>query len=253
MLSKFELPFHRKRKISKLKFVLLNDTVATLISGKFFKQRNHSKFLGLVIGTGFNVALQKGDEIYNSEIGMYPHLPMNKVDRLVDVSSSAPGIGLAEKKISGKYFGNNFLFYLKELAQENFFSKELNDWLKKIQSLDIDYVYGQILNDKETFLLNEKKISFIDFEKIKNLFRFLVYRSSFYATLLTNALIKCLMLSSKDNLLISANGSMLEKCPFYLEYFEDILNKFISNESFNYNLVIVKNSPTYGAFLAQHF
>ncbi len=247
-----DLPLDLKSKIPRLKFVLLNDTVATLISGKFFHKKNHLGFLGLVIGTGFNVALEKDEQIYNSEIGMYSHLTMNKVDFLVDTSSNSPGIGLAEKKISGKYFGKNFLFYLRELAQENFFSSELNAWLKKSESLDMAFVYERIFNDTEKFLLNEKRISSADLAKIRNLFYFLVFRSSFYAALLTNALIKCLKLT-KGDLLISANGSMLEKCPFYLDWFKNNLNKLKDNEGLNYDFEIVKNSPTYGAFLAKYF
>ncbi len=245
-------------KKKSLEFVLINDTVATLLAGKFFNPKSYLNHLGLVIGTGFNIALEKKNQIYNSEIGTYAYLPKNKIDRFINDQSVREEVGLAEKRISGKYFDGIFLFYLKFLAGENFFSKELNNYLVKIKSLKMVSIYNQMatIDSSKDFLINQKKITFSeDIKKLKDLFQFVVYASSFYAAFLTFVLICSIIPRSqktdKKRILISGTGSMLERCPFYFEYYQKNLQRLCRKKGYLFTLSLVDNSSAYGSFLAK--
>lgn len=113
-----------------LDVVVLNDTVAGLLAGYLRSREGHySDYLGMVIGTGLNVAsLEAVDQIkkldpddlatysgqfvqapkrmiINTECGSYPLDQLSPVDICIDQKSVNPGNALLEKRISGRYLG----------------------------------------------------------------------------------------------------------------------------------------------------
>lgn len=110
----------KKYKITSL----INDSVAALLTARF---SNPSKeILGaIILGTGFNIALETSNEYYNAELGGYnsEELLRTVYDQLVDSLAASierreepnaylPTSHALEKMISGKYLGNNFEQYL---------------------------------------------------------------------------------------------------------------------------------------------
>lgn len=114
----------------QLDVVVLNDTVAGLLAGYLRSRDAHySNYLGMVLGTGLNVAyaepikcIKKLAEpdvqaycqqfaqapsrmIINTECGSYPLKQLSPVDRRIDDKSVNPGNALLEKRISGRYLG----------------------------------------------------------------------------------------------------------------------------------------------------
>ncbi len=262
--------------LKSIEFILVNDTTATLLAGKYF-QGEQFNYLGLVIGTGFNLAIEVAQEIINTEIGDYSDMEMNRVDTLVNEASLNPTNCLSEKRISGRYFGSNFLYYLKSLAEQGYFSPETNSYIKKIKKINDRQIYSQISaksvsatakpagqltgpqdTKKASFSLNKKDIDNMeDIKKIKELFKYIVYRSSRYAAFFTATFMewsKKLNHSSEfsqKEFFISANGSMIEKLPYYLKYFKANLDEFTQEKS-SYQIKIISNAPTIGSFYSKY-
>ncbi len=99
------------------KFVLLNDTIASLLGG--IEKMNLSQMdglAGMVLGTGNNMCyMEKGerikklpeasDMIINCESGIFSGAFRGRSDEFVDASSEVPGDHLLEKMLSGAYHG----------------------------------------------------------------------------------------------------------------------------------------------------
>ena len=102
----------------KMDFVILNDTVSTLLATSSFNDgQNYSGQLGLILGTGTNTAyLEKTKNItkvrkygydtmiINMESGN-SFAPQGEVDKELDAESANPGHNCFEKMISGSYIG----------------------------------------------------------------------------------------------------------------------------------------------------
>ena len=84
------------------RIVLLNDTVATFLSGI-----NHDPVAGLVVGTGMNLAVVGEDQqVINCEAGNLKVKDLSvwtEIDEELDKISPEPGINSFEKLVSGKY------------------------------------------------------------------------------------------------------------------------------------------------------
>lgn len=84
------------------RIVLLNDTVATLISGI-----NHQPTAGLVVGTGMNLAVtDKDNQAINTEAGNLKVKDLSiwtDIDEELDKISPDPSTNSFEKLVSGKY------------------------------------------------------------------------------------------------------------------------------------------------------
>jgi hexokinase len=108
--------------------VLLNDTVATLLAGVGWENRDFSCYIGFILGTGTNccyvesnaaVTKQKGlnpeqSQIINTESGGMGKAHSGRIDQMFDATMNNPGIHKFEKMISGAYLGP---LYLKTIQQ----------------------------------------------------------------------------------------------------------------------------------------
>jgi len=100
-------------------FVLLNDTVATLLAGRAETSRRYDSFIGFILGTGTNTAYVEQNanikkakdldashsQIINVESGGFGKAPRGKIDKAFDQASVSPGVNTFEKMISGAYIG----------------------------------------------------------------------------------------------------------------------------------------------------
>jgi hexokinase len=140
--------------------VLLNDTVATLLAGRNSAPgRRFDDYIGLVCGTGMNMAYVErnteigkragldpaGSQIINTECGSFGRAPRGRVDLAYDASMAVPGMYTNEKMISGGYLGGLCLFTARRALAEGLFTagrggeaawpaalttKDMNDFLQ---------------------------------------------------------------------------------------------------------------------------
>jgi hexokinase len=144
---------------SDARIVLVNDTVTTLLMGKNAQPgRRFDSFVGVVCGTGFNVAYVESNAairktpgldlaasmVVNTESGSYARDTVGAVDDAFDAGTINPGRYRHEKTISGAYLGPLALLAARtaagkgELGTEGaralaavpaLTSKDLNDFL----------------------------------------------------------------------------------------------------------------------------
>ncbi len=148
------------------KFVLLNDTVATMLGGiANSSNRKFDSYIGFILGTGTNTCyIEKNNSIkkinltnetlnsmvINIESGAYVKMPEGEFDKQFDLTTINPGEYTYEKKVSGVYQGSVINFTIKQAIKENLFSKEFEINFKKLNNVgmkDISefcyYPYGE--------------------------------------------------------------------------------------------------------------
>jgi hexokinase len=118
-------------------FVLLNDTVATLLAGRADTSgRRFDTYIGFILGTGTNTSYveqnvnitKAGDldpdmsQIVNIESGGFGKAPRGKIDKRFDAASVSPGVNVFEKMISGAYLGPLCLVTAAAAAKAGLFS-----------------------------------------------------------------------------------------------------------------------------------
>lgn len=136
--------------------VLLNDTVATLLTGRnALPGRRFDGFIGLVCGTGINAAYVEsnanirkipgldpsGSQIINTESGSFGGT-FGKVDDEYDSTTVVPGKYRHEKAISGAYLSALCLFTAQRAARAGCMSAAAERELDGVPSLS-----GRELND----------------------------------------------------------------------------------------------------------
>ena len=117
---------------SRPRIVLVNDTVTTLLAGRnAIPGRRFDSFVGVVCGTGFNVAYVEsnslirrttgldpaGLQVVNTESGSYSRDVLGPVDDAFDATTINPGRYRHEKTISGAYLGSLALFAARAAAR----------------------------------------------------------------------------------------------------------------------------------------
>lgn len=135
-------------------FVLLNDTVATLLGGAATAPGvRWDGQIGFILGTGTNTAYVErcssisklgdaagvGTMIINTESGMFDKAPQGEFDRRMDAASINPDDHLFEKMISGVYLGAVIRETVLQAAREGLFSVESTVFrLPEITMVEVD-------------------------------------------------------------------------------------------------------------------
>jgi hexokinase len=160
----------RNRGFKNIKsIVLLNDTVASLLSGiTSFQDRDFSGYIGFVLGTGMNACyIEKNSNIkagisanlpgkeyqlINIEAGQYLKGPLSKIDEAFDAKTLNPALSTFEKMFSGAYLGGLARTVLEFAAADGLFSVKFTKDLNNIESLNPwdldDYLYFPPKNKK---------------------------------------------------------------------------------------------------------
>ncbi len=146
-------------------FIMLNDTVATLLAGKASSPgRIFDSYIGFILGTGTNICYAEkcsnvgkvpelkqkdGSVLINIESGAYGKAPRGVMDLEFDSTTVNPGDFAFEKAISGAYQGGLIFTVLKKAAAEGLFSPAFASRLENLKGLaskEIDdflfYPYG---------------------------------------------------------------------------------------------------------------
>ena len=108
------IEMYMKEKQNKtLQTCVANDTICLLLSGRV--QYKWEDLACAIVGTGYNAAFFLTEhEAVNLESGGFRNLPQDNVDKIIDTSSSQPGMQLFEKQISGGYLYRIFNETIKE-------------------------------------------------------------------------------------------------------------------------------------------
>ena len=284
--------------------IVLNDTVATLLASYIDnplkksgptrvptenhsenqsapQSENHSEIrLGIVIGTGFNIAYQKQpekidgeheQEIVNTEIGRLNMLCHSVIDKKIDQNSRTPGLSILEKAISGAYLGKWAYNCLDLASSKGLIKKEIIDQLGKTgrsggisssekidPSLKVeeitDWLFGLLPRGEK----NSNPLALIDPKsqngaRISTLLNMTLFRSASLAAFATYALISWMSKGENppDQVILSVNGSIVTKTPRYLEAYQENI-KLLSDNLMKIKTVIVKDAPTLGSLYAQN-
>lgn len=129
--------------------VLLNDTVAALLAGVGFQNRQFSSYIGFILGTGTNCAYvesnaniskQKGldlqqTQIINTESGGMTKAHWGQIDRRFDASTVNPGVHFFEKMISGAYLGPLFLTVLRQACRDGLIAGGAAEAIRQLHDL----------------------------------------------------------------------------------------------------------------------
>ena len=131
------------------RFTLLNDTVATLLTGMSGDTSRFDGYIGYILGTGTNTAYQErggaipklpgANEpmIVNMESGGYDGFRQGTFDRELDGASEVPGDHKMEKMISGAYQGDLIYRTVRGAAKEGLFSDAFRRRLERFSTFSM--------------------------------------------------------------------------------------------------------------------
>lgn len=148
------------------RFVLLNDTIATMLGGiANSSHREFDSYIGFILGTGTNtcyiennnnikktdLSSEKTDSMaINMESGGYNKMPSGEIDRIFDATTINPEEQTYEKKISGAYQGSVITYTINQAIKDKLFSDEFSKRFSEIGTVSmrsIDefcfYPYGE--------------------------------------------------------------------------------------------------------------
>jgi len=138
-------------------FVLLNDTVATLLAGRAEASgRRFDSYIGFILGTGTNTAYVEQNtnikkakdldpdksQIVNVESGGFGKAPRGRIDKAFDKASVSPGVNTFEKMISGAYIGPLCLVTAVAAADAGLFSSTAAERLAGISATTTKDISG---------------------------------------------------------------------------------------------------------------
>lgn len=252
------------------KITLLNDTMASLLSGAASVKngKKYSSYIGLILGTGLNLAYVEYEPIKKlaeknpakhivvCESGVYNKFPKSDFDVEVDKNSVKPGYGLLEKLCSGAYFGKVAFIMLKAGCGDKLFSEGFSNVYSKyeeISAFDVDCFMSAPF-DSETKLGACVAGGTAEDADILYMLMDLLYERS--AAIVTGLLSAAILKSGKGTqqtmpVCIEANGSMFWKG---YRLYEKILSKMKSTlyDGYHryYEIVEVENDITLGTAIA---
>jgi hexokinase len=249
--------------------VLLNDTVATLLSGKSSSlNKKYDSFVGFILGTGTNTCYiesncnilknkdldQNRSQIINIESGDFGKAPYTDLDIQFDNSTMNPGSYTFEKMFSGGYFGRLSLFVLKTAAGEGVFTPGAASMIKSLTDLtanDANDFISDPRSDKST--INSCFSNADDVEKCRHIIDALIRRA---AKLVAANLAAVVLKTEKGRLaerpvLITIEGTTFYRMHNLRSLFEYYLEEYLSGERKRYvEFMQVGQSSLIGAALA---
>ncbi|MGB6865566.1 MAG: hypothetical protein WBE11_07710 [Candidatus Aminicenantaceae bacterium] len=256
-----------EQKGYRLKFSLLNDTVATLLAGKSvdFAQK-YSTYVGFILGTGTNTAYieynryitkcqgldPEGSQAINTESGNFSKCLQGPVDIEFDKTTENRGHYGFEKMISGAYLGGLCLLALKKAAEEDLFSRAGKEWIKSREDLSTVEVDGILRDPSRGIAGGAGEVSAEDKELVQYLCSAICERAALFAALnVCAAIIKSIGGKlSVHPICVNIDGSVYYKIVGFSRMVEGYLEKILGPKQLSYELIRVADSPLIGAAVA---
>ena len=241
-----------KKEMNNKKITILNDTVATLLSGySIGKKFNISNYVGFILGTGTNTSCIINDQIFNIESGGFSRFPILNFDNDLDEHSENQGYYRFEKAIAGAYLGTLTLRLLQQLALDNLLSTKAQASLLAMHEISTFYFSELVTGD-----FNDKNILFseifndLDRKIIKTVFEKIVERASIFAAVNISSAVLYGNRRNDDKVCITIDGSTCFKTPKMYKQIKDNLNNILQMHNVKFELVEVDDAPAIGAALA---
>jgi len=248
------------------KIVLLNDTIATLLSGKMVGLASHySSYIGFILGTGTNTAyveknanigkvtdLSEGAQAINVESGCFSKALNSKFDELLAAKTESPEEYKFEKMISGAYMGSIGLEILQEASKEGLMSddalKEILNW-KFLSTKELDDFVG---DPSAEGIFNRPIFTDADKKLIYHFGSAITKRSAILTAInISAAAIKCGEGKSPLNpICINIDGSTFYKTNHLASIAEEYLRKILDGRGIYYKITKIDDSPIIGAAIA---
>ena len=254
--------------VSKKKYSVVNDTVATLLATRAGVREEASGYVGFILGTGTNTAYTEdnakivkltgqgeGRQIINVESGNYD-LSCGDIDKEFFASTKNPDVYHFEKMISGAYLGQFATFVLMRAIDEGIFSDTfasrfraiegglttttMSFYLEKCHNQDYDLV--KCVEGNEADALNLWLILRAVIERAAKL----------TAVNLSSAVLKTdAGKNPRYPVIINADGTTFYKTEFLKQYTEFYLHEFLEKKHGRFvKLVRIDDSPVLGAAIA---
>lgn len=260
--------FARKRLAPRI--TILNDTVATLLAGKSMGvTKNYSAYIGFILGTGTNTAYLEqnsritkrtdldpaGSMVINIESGAFGKIQQSNFDKLLDQTTSTPGMYVFEKMISGGYLGKLGLIVLKEAAKSGFFSAPARETILNLADLSSEHL-GNFCGSKLEAgnPLSDPAIGLDDSEIIRQLATPVFARSAVLTAInLASAILKTGQgKDPKRPVCVNVDGSTYYKtlAADFQNRVKQELADLVHPHGVAYELVKVDKSPIIGAAVA---
>ena len=254
------------------KIVLLNDTVAALLSGFYnpSSKTKYSSYVGFVFGTGINNAyieknpipkLLEADSLSNTskaqkhivvcECGMFNNpILSSEFDIKLDQMSTAPGESILEKMCSGAYMGKLAWIIIKEACDEYLFSTgfaKAFSKIKTLESVDLDIFLNDPDNSKE-LLSSLTGGNDSDKQILTEIINRIIERSSsIVAAILIATIRKANNGKEHSNpVCLVCNGSTFWKC----HNLKDNVENLLKENKMHFQIVQIENDITIGSAIA---
>jgi hexokinase len=256
-----------EQKGHKLKFSLLNDTVATLLAGKSadFVQK-YSAYIGFILGTGTNSAYieynrnikkchdldPEGLQAINTESGNFSKCPRGPIDIALDNTTENRGQYMFEKMISGAYLGGLSLLALKAAAGEGLFSPQGARWVESREDLSTIEVDGLLRSSSGGITRGVKELSAGDRDLVRYLCLAICQRAALFAALnVSAAILKSTGgRSTLHPVCVNIDGSVYHKIKGFSHMVKGYLDEILGPKEVSYEIIRVDDSPLIGAAVA---
>ncbi len=135
-------------------FVIINDTVATLLGGIADSVgKAYDSYIGFILGTGTNTCyieqcsrigklpeINSGTMAINMETGSFDGFVQGDIDKAFDATTSNCGDHIYEKMVSGAYQGSVICMTVKKAAEDGLFSAQTAACIAEVE----DFTMRQI-------------------------------------------------------------------------------------------------------------
>jgi hexokinase len=257
----------------KLSVVVLNDTVATLLTGKASSpERNYDGYLGFILGTGLNSCYSESNDlihkldamhidgthrqIINIESGTFAVTERGDIDKILDSKTAAPGSFYLEKMTSGAYFGALVSEVLYEAEKSDLFTAAFNKELIKAGALSTRDVNEFLQNPfRKGNVLSEICTEYDNSNR--EILYYLIDSMLERAAKLIAINMACIILKSDMGhspvrpMCLTVDGTTFYAYHKFQYRVEKYLNNFLTGERTRYfDIVRVEDAPLIGAAIA---
>jgi len=220
-------------KLKIIPTVILNDVVATLVTGKF---NIPNARVAMIVGTGHNSSfIDKDGYIINIESANFnENIPVTKFDKKVGLKFPSDSKKLLELMVGGKYIG--------EIAKE--IIKELED-KKLIKDFGIITTKDLISNLDKKYSL---KYSSEQLEVLSFILKVILKRAAKLIVAEISAILKFMEVNLEENHTVIFDGSVYENCEYFREEITNQLEVVLEGTQISHKLI--KDASGMGAAIA---
>lgn len=198
--------YYPQSTTDSMRVAVLNDTPAVLFS--YVPDKKGVNQIGVVDGTGFNIAINVGGKTYNLEAGGFTGLPLPQYAESLEHTYDDAGRNLTEKQCAGKFVGDQFNSIVETLIDRGIIEGKKT---QKLAGPDMDQILmgnGRPVSDKLGRELTDEELTIIAeaAARLRN-------RAAMVVGLLVGAVVRRHSEGFDDRVSIPVEGSFFIKTP----------------------------------------